>query len=224
MTTLYAVHGIESHAGWFAPLATELSPHGFELRTIDRTPRDRADGPDAWTDALSVADDAYLFAHSWGAKLATFAILERRVSPRALVLVAPGLVSRPDIARPEAWTSDVMTSRLRIPIDDDRFSSDESVLRFLATDPSRLRYVHPSFLAADRRIARALERGGPVDVPALIITAEEDAIVDQDATNAALTRLFPESTITTSRAHGHLVVLEAPSALARAIAPWLRSH
>jgi pimeloyl-ACP methyl ester carboxylesterase len=222
VTPLYAIHGLESHGGWFAPLARELAAHDVELIALERAPRDRARRPDDWLDSMSMPEGAAILAHSWGTKLATFAVLQGRLRPRALVLVNPGFRPQRDIASPSSWPLD--GEHVRIPIDDERYTVDAVVAQFIATDARRLRSVTRSFLAADRRMTRAIQAGPVVSVPTLVLTSGLDRIVDENSTETEVARLFPRRESTRYGDRGHLLVLEAPALIASLIAAWLRKQ
>lgn len=222
MTPLYAIHGLESHGGWFAPLARELAAHDVELLALERAPRDRARTPDEWLDSVAMPDGAAVLAHSWGAKLAAYAVQQGRLRPRALVLLNPGFRPQPDIAAPSSWPVD--GEHVRIPIDDERYTVDPLVAQFIATDARRLRSVTRSFLAADRRMTRAIVAGPALSVPTFVLTSGLDGIVDLGATEAEIARLFPRRELVCYGGRGHLLVLEAPALIASPIAAWLRTQ
>jgi pimeloyl-ACP methyl ester carboxylesterase len=222
VTPLYAIHGLESHGGWFAPLAHELAAQDVELVALERTPRDRARSPDDWLDSMSMPEGAAILAHSWGAKLATYAVLQGRLRPRALVLVNPGFRAQPDIARASSWP--VHGEHVRIPIDDERYTAERAVAHLIATDERRLRSVTRGFLAADRRMTRAIQAGPVVSVPTFVLTSGRDGIVDETANESELARLFPRRESTCYGDRGHLLVLEAPALIASPIAAWLRKQ
>jgi alpha-beta hydrolase superfamily lysophospholipase len=234
--TIFAVHGIESHAGWFEPLARALEARGVALIAVDRAgsgrdarPRGDTPGLATWLDevergAMATGKKVHLLGHSWGARLALAATLERRASAFAsLVLLTPGIFAAPDLPRPDQ--ADVLDAMRRggsqtfpIGIPDVRFSRAPSVLEYLARDPHRLREVTARFLLEDARLGRSLAAAREFAVPTRLLLAENDAIVDEARTRAWFHAMGGKD-IEVFAGAGHLVLLEQTEALAERLVP-----
>jgi alpha-beta hydrolase superfamily lysophospholipase len=104
------LHGIASHAGWFAETATDLNGHGVEVYGPDRRGSGRSGGPrghlDRYERALDDVDHVvqlvasehrgtplFLAASSWAAKLAVVYAAQRPASLSGLLLLGPGLTA-----------------------------------------------------------------------------------------------------------------------------------
>jgi len=241
---LLSLHGIESHGGWFLPVARRLAARGCLTWLLDRRGsglnRDEAPG-DAESAGVLLEDVARFRDHagdppltlvglSWGGKLATAASLDRPRNVERLVLVTPGLRVK---VRPPARDLVRISidrvfrrgrARVRVPIDDEMFSADAGVLDFIRGDAARLREVTSRMLLAGRALDRRVDRGiASLRVPVLLCLAQDDPIVDEPALRRLLSRL-PAGSLRVRRFPGrHSIQLESPGALADAIAAFLDS-
>ena len=116
-TALVYLHGIESHAGWFAIAASELQQRDFDVFCLDR----RGSGLNqenrgflsGHTDAYETLfadidafikplrdyyDQVFLVGLSWGGKLAMAYGLSRPQAVDGLVLITPGLRAEVDVS------------------------------------------------------------------------------------------------------------------------------
>ena len=108
---LVFLHGIASHAGWFAETAADLSHQGVDVYGLDRRGSGRSDGPRGhlarYERALDdveqlvrlVSSDhpgtpVFLAASSWAAKLAVVYAAQRPGPLSGLLLLGPGLLPR----------------------------------------------------------------------------------------------------------------------------------
>ena len=107
---LIFLHGIASHAGWFAETATDLNHHGVAVYGPDRRGSGRSGGPRGhlarYERALDDVDHVvqlvasehrgtpiFLAASSWAAKLAVVFAAQRPASLSGLLLLGPVLTA-----------------------------------------------------------------------------------------------------------------------------------
>src|SRR5215211_7883408 len=105
---LVFLHGIASHAGWFAETAADLNQHGVEVYGPDRRGSGRSGGPRGHLDRYEQALDdveqvvrlvaaehpevpVFLAASSWAAKLAVVYAARRPAHLSGLLLLGPVL-------------------------------------------------------------------------------------------------------------------------------------
>jgi alpha-beta hydrolase superfamily lysophospholipase len=103
---LVFLHGIASHAGWFAETAADLNHHGVEVYGLDRRGSGRSGGPRGHLDRYERALDdveqlvqlvaaehpealVFLAASSWAAKLAVVYAAQRPAHLSGLLLLGP---------------------------------------------------------------------------------------------------------------------------------------
>jgi alpha-beta hydrolase superfamily lysophospholipase len=111
--TLLCLHGVQTHAAWFAPLARELTRGGFNVIAVDRRGsgvnaaapfvRGHTKGSQELLDDLQkqmrvakmMGPPVYLLGTSWGSNLAAVYVL-RDLAPQAdgLILLVPATRSR----------------------------------------------------------------------------------------------------------------------------------
>jgi alpha-beta hydrolase superfamily lysophospholipase len=208
---IVAIHGIQSHGGWYVDSCRHLADQGFEVFFLDR--RGSGLNETARGDARSfrrlVADLAeflrlqreqpgplFLLAVSWGGKTA---LALQRIHPGlidGLILLCPGLC--PKVALPFRerltifWASLVNPTRLfPIPLSDpELFTASPARRTFLRDDPLALHQATARFLAASVRLDVYLRLAGPrLRVPLLLMLAGQDRIIDNDRTRAFVGRL-----------------------------------
>lgn len=210
------VHGIQSHPGWFSASACHLARQGHTVYVVTRrgsgcNTRARGDAPSAigliddvvCACELAKADSGqsriHLLGVSWGGKLLSAVLARGRLAPAAasLTLVAPGLVSRVDVPLGQklaiAWAMVTRPDRLfDIPLSDvELFTANPEMQEYLRRDPLRLHQAAARFLVASRRLDRmvATPMHHWIDVPATLILAETDRIIDKERTRGLLGRL-----------------------------------
>jgi alpha-beta hydrolase superfamily lysophospholipase len=206
-----ALHGIQSHSGWYAWSSSRIVQSGCELFFLDRRGsgmNEPARGDAA--DADTLIDDLLLFltnlrweeqvtgkkiplvvlAVSWGGKLATAATARRPDLVDGLALLYPGLRAR---VRATWWQQlqlslaeqlGIRRKRVPIPLEDPAlFTGEPGWQDFIRNDPLALRDVSVSFLLANRRLDRLLaECPRAIRQPVLLMLAGGDAIIDNPAT------------------------------------------
>lgn len=209
--TIVALHGIQSHSGWFTYSSARLSEAGFEVCFLDRrgsgmNEPDRGhaahherlvnDVTHFLADArhrnkrLPSPPPAILLGVSWGGKLAVAVAAKRPDLIDGLALLYPGLRAR---IRPR-WDQNVRlslaeilgirTKRVPIPLDDAALFTGEARWReFIRHDPLALHDVTVSFLLANRGLDRLLPAcPARIHNPVLLMLAGQDEIIDSAAT------------------------------------------
>lgn len=210
-----ALHGIQSHSGWYGWSSARLAEAGYIVAFLDRrgsgaNARDRGDAPHA--DRL-VNDVIQFVAHlgrrgcgdvprvlsavSWGGKLAAAVAIRRPGLFRGLALLAPGISAR---VRPNTIQRFAVRSAaplaagrrtVRIPLDDPALFTDGPEFKnYLRADLLALRWATVRFLAASLALDRTVrDRAAAIRDPVLLLLAGRDRIVDNTATRAWLTTL-----------------------------------
>jgi acylglycerol lipase len=229
---LIFLHGIASHAGWFAETATDLSHQGVEVVGLDRRGSGRSEGPRGHLDRYERALDdveqlvrlvvterpqvpVFLAASSWAAKLGVVYAAERAAPLSGLLLLGPGLFPRVNLSpwrvvlvvaghqlRPQA--------RLPIPLTPELYTANPPFRDFIRADPLRLLDATTRFYwetgRLDRRRGDATAR---LILPVLLLQGEDDQMMDVPATRRWFDGLGGE--YTTYRAYpgaGHTLDFE----------------
>jgi alpha-beta hydrolase superfamily lysophospholipase len=207
------VHGIQSHAGWYAHSCSRLAQAGFAVSFLDRrgsglNRENRGDAPSfkrllrdlaEFIDHLRAASPAarvFLVGISWGGKLA---LALQRFQPQALsgiALLCPGFCP---MVRPAlwqrlqiAWARVTAPARLfPIPLNDpELFTSTPVWLDFLRGDSLSLHRATARLLVESVRLDRYVRRAvRHVHIPVLLMLAEKDRIIDNAATRRFAQRL-----------------------------------
>ena len=204
------LHGIRSHAAWYAESCAYLCRHGYRVFFPDRRGSgiNREKGNERPAAARWIADaeafvkmaasslrgaPVHIIGISWGGRLAA-AVAARGDAPvSSLVLSAPGLVSLRDFSPRKKLA--VLFSLLfrphrtfRLPLEDPAlFTDDPDEMNYIEEDGLGLRRVTPRFLLESRKLERlARRRMGDINIPTLLLLAGRDMIVD----NAAVKKLF----------------------------------
>lgn len=218
-----ALHGIQSHGGWYVRSARALAASGFDVVWLDRrgsgwNSRDRGHAISATrlvNDVLQWSRSEQhrrrqagqgglpivLLAVSWGAKLATAAALAEPALFAGLALLAPGLFPR---IRPTRWQQQLLQLAVwlgdlhrlvPVPLDDPRlFTADPAWQQFIANDPLAVHRVTTGFLAATAELDRLVaKRLTQLNIPHLVMLAGDDQIVDNAATRAAFSTIGDRS-------------------------------
>ena len=207
------MHGIRSHAGWYARSARKFAASGYEVHLLDRrgsgwNTAHRGDTPSFRRLILDVAEYLYalraekswlpvvLAGVSWGGKQALGVAAEYPRLVDGVVLLCPGL--SPQRRPPFASRLRIALARfLRptrpfpIPLNEpELFTSDPHWQRFIATNPHDLHEATARFLFESVRfdffLRRNVER---ITQPVLLMLAEHDRVIDNARTRAYLTRL-----------------------------------
>lgn len=213
-----AIHGIQSHAGWYEWSSTRLSQLGYNVSFLDR--RGSGANVDARGDCPSfrrLVDDiaeylesvprstsrenavlpipVFLTAVSWGGKLAVALERRRPGLVDGLVLLAPGFFPkiRPTLAqRLRIFLSRLVRPRAMFPIplsDPELFTATPRWLEFLRRDPLSLHQATARFLVESARLDAYLRFAAKyVHVPTLVLLAEHDRIIHNGRTREFVER------------------------------------
>jgi alpha-beta hydrolase superfamily lysophospholipase len=202
-----AIHGIQSHGGWYTASCRYLARAGFAVDFLDRrgsglNEQKRGDAPSFRrllrdiAEFMSGGPPPFLLAISWGGKLA---LALERLHPgltRGLALLAPGLCPR--IAPPFRQRLAILGSRLvapgrrfGVPLDDpELFTATPDKQAFIRDDPLALRQATARFLIESVRLDLLLRISPPsVRVPVLLLLAGRDRIIDNSRTRSRLGRI-----------------------------------
>ncbi|MBD8880130.1 alpha/beta hydrolase [Rhodanobacter sp. 7MK24] len=192
------VHGLGEHAGRYEALARWFNTRGYTVRSYDQRGHGESPGPrgvlshpdDLLADlAVVYADYArtlgiapLLLGHSMGGLVALRAVLDERITPKALVLSSPALRSHasPGLQRLAATLAHLLPGlRLRNGLELERLSHDPQVVAAYCNDPLCHDRVSPRL--ADfifRAGASCIADAGRLEVPTLLLVAGDDALVD----------------------------------------------
>jgi alpha-beta hydrolase superfamily lysophospholipase len=214
---IVALHGIQSHSGWYAGSSERLCAAGCELFFLDRRgsgmndpDRGHVAHADVWlADLLQFLLELrleerftgrriplVLMAVSWGGKLATIAAARRPDLVDRLALLYPGLCAK---VRATWWQQlqlslaerlGIRDKRVPIPLQDPAlFTSQPAAQDFIRHDPLALREVSVSFLLANRQLDRWLPAcPAAIRRPVLLMLAGGDRIIDNGRTRAYVDR------------------------------------
>ncbi|MBX7103355.1 MAG: lysophospholipase [Gemmataceae bacterium] len=212
---IVAVHGIQSHGGWYDTSSRMLADRGWGVSFLDRRGSGlnlerRGDCPSF----RRLLDDIGEFVHgidrrpivlmgvSWGGKLA--AAFPRRFPDTVdgLVLVAPGI--KPQVKPPALTRMTLLVRRLiqptrlvPIPLSDpDLFTANPERREFIRTDPLALHRATTRFLIESRRLDVHLRFAArKVRVPTLVLLAGEDRIINNRRTRKFSQRFRGDTTV-----------------------------
>lgn len=199
------LHGVQSHGEWFLSSCRFLAGRGYRVYAPDRrgsglNSGGRGDCPSFAALARDVkvfidlartaapAAPVHLVGVSWGGKLAVATALLYPDVPASVVLVAPGLVQKVDL--PLSGKLRVLLARLvnpgrlfDIPIErPEMFTSNPDRIRYISEDRLMLRQATARFMVESVRMGIFIRRRvRAMNVPAMMMLAETDEIVDNDA-------------------------------------------
>jgi acylglycerol lipase len=199
------LHGIASHAGWFAETATDLGRHGVEVYGLDRRGSGRSQGPRGHLDRYERALDdverlvrlvaaehpqvpVFLAASSWAAKLGVVYAAERGAPLSGMLLLGPGLFPRVNLS---SWHQMLVvaghlvrpTVRLPIPLTPELYTANPPYRDFIRADPLRLLEATTQFFWQTARLDRRRGRDtARLDLPVLLLQGTDDQMMDVPAT------------------------------------------
>lgn len=207
-----ALHGIQSHSGWYEDSSRALASAGFEVWFLDRRGSgmnsvSRGGAPHA--DRLihdviqfrehilrsRVAEDLtvppiHLLAVSWGAKIAAATLATRPALFHGLALLYPGLFPK----LTPRWDQRLRLSLARglgltrksvaIPLDDPAlFTQDLRYQAWIGRDPLALHIATSGLFLAGQDLDRIVASGTPrITGPLLLMLAGNDPIINNDRT------------------------------------------
>lgn len=205
-----ALHGVQSHSGWYGFSSRAMSRAGFDVRFLDRRgsglngeDRGHAIHADrlvndvaqflaevrAIRNSVGPLQPVILLGLSWGGKLATAVAAQRPELVDGLVLLYPGLCSqiRPTFRQRFllrlAKSFDVMRKVSPIPLQDPAlFTGEAEWQQFIRDDKLALHEATSGFFLANGALDRAVQRHPEwIHCPALLMLAGKDRIIDNDA-------------------------------------------
>jgi alpha-beta hydrolase superfamily lysophospholipase len=209
---LIALHGIQSHSGWYETSSQWLAENGWKVSFLDRrgcglNKNARGDCPSfrrllddiaEFVGSLrqSGAKPIVLMAISWGGKLG-IALQKRHPGLcDGLILMTPGI--KPEV-RPKLLTRLVIglvrfvspTRMYPIPLNDpELFTGNPERQQFIAADQSALQLATARLLVESRRLDFYLRPAARhVRIPTLLVLAGRDRIINNDRTRRFARRL-----------------------------------
>ncbi len=203
-----ALHGIQSHSGWYVHSSSRLCEVGYEVFFLDRRGSGLNPERRGHVDSFHVLlDDLVLFLSrvrtlvprrplaligvSWGGKLATALAKEHPQLIDALGLLCPGLFARIDLP----WYQKVRIALARVyyryrhfPIplrDPELFTATPRWLEYLRTDPLSLHRATAAMLVASARLDFFVrDAADKITMPVLLMQAGQDRIIENGKTKA----------------------------------------
>jgi len=203
-----ALHGIQSHSGWYEYSSRRMAEAGFSVYFADR----RGSGLNGAqrghaAHALRLINDVrslsqlarqescavsreklpvILLGISWGGKIAAAMAAMFPGEFDRLALLYPGLEPkiRPTLLQRLqlnfARDFEIVKRHIRIPLESPSlFTADPTWQQFIANDPLALHTVTSSFLNAGRELDRIVAtHAAQIHQPALLMLAGDDAVID----------------------------------------------
>jgi alpha-beta hydrolase superfamily lysophospholipase len=206
------LHGIASHAAWFAETAVVLSAHGVAVYGPDRRGSGLSGGRRGhlarFERALSDLDEilemvrlihpetpVFLAASSWGAKLGVVYAAKPSAGLAGMMLLGPGLLPTVNLAlsrRVAVVVGHVVapTARIAIPLKPEQYTATPRYRDLIGKDRLRLLCATARFFWETLRLDRRRERASAsLDLPLLVLQGEGDAMMDVPKTHAWFSRL-----------------------------------
>lgn len=210
---IVALHGIQSHSGWYEYSSGKLCEAGYDVVFVDRrgSGMNREDRGHARHQRRLVNDVSQfvrdvrerrndvaptapvsLLGLSWSGKLAAVTAARRQELVDGLILLYPGIHSR---IRASWWDNFRLSlakfgekddNRVPVPIDDPRlFTGEKKWQDFIREDDLSLREVSVGFLLANRDLDRLVPRTiRDIRCPALMMLSGQDEIIDNERTKS----------------------------------------
>ena len=203
---IVVVHGIRSHAGWYAGSCAKLAAAGYEVcflerRGAGRNTVARGDAPGFRRLRQDIVEflasrppmPTHLLGISWGGKLALAAAAVAPVA--SLLLVAPGFVPRVRTSWRErlrftAARLFAPTKLFDVPLNaPELFTRDPAWQAYLRTNPHDTHRATARFFVGSAALDLRLRRT-PNPTPTLTLLAGDDRVIDNAATRAFVAK-FP---------------------------------
>ena len=211
VAAMVLVHGLQSHAQWFAEAGDLLCDRGLAVYALDRrgsgsSPMARGDiGCYAeWFEELDTMVDrarldhpgipVHVVGHCFGGAIALGCALRRPDRVASVVMLTPGLHVLPDYRPAEklrvlACALVSRDTRFRVPQDDDMFTRDPEVLAWIHADAQGAKTVTARCLVQTALMMAWLRRHvARLQPPLLVVEAQRDRIADNLRNRALLDR------------------------------------
>jgi alpha-beta hydrolase superfamily lysophospholipase len=208
---IVALHGIQSHSGWYEFSSRLLSEAGFEVRFLERrgsgqNTEDRGHARHAdrlihdvtqmledvcWErDKTAPAAPVILLGVSWGGKLAAVTAARRPELLDGLALLYPGLRTRVRPRWYQRWLLRLAMALggdrklVQLPLDDPAlFTGETQWQEFIHDDPLALHKTTVSFLQCSVALDAEVNRiPQSIKLPTLVMLAGRDQIIDNPGT------------------------------------------
>lgn len=215
--SILLVHGLGEHGGRYAHVAKLLTEIGFDVWAYDHRGFGLSGGKraaiphtDALLDDLKLVFEALteeqrvqgearrplLLGHSMGGAIVARAATGGWVSPGALILSSPGLLSRlGGFMQVFTRAAAMVLPNLAIPhgLPLDKISHDEAVLADAKADPLNHAQITPRLAAFILDAGeRAIRDAGSLDIPVLVQAAGADQLVDVKGARLFAERMKPK--------------------------------
>jgi len=249
-TALVYLHGIESHAGWFAQAATRLAEHGYDVFSLDRrgsgiNRENRGYVSGHINHYQILLDDihdfiaplrrryrhVFLVGLSWGGKLATAYELEYPKDADGLILITPGIKALVDVSLPVKlkillYAQISPESRIASPIAPEMFTTTPRYLDYIEGDPSRLTHATARFYWQSSRLDSYLDSNiTALDTATLLFLAGQDRIIDNAGVMKTLKRGNSNKlTVIDYPEQTHSVQFDDPDRLVQDMDHWLQQQ
>ncbi len=249
-TALVYLHGIESHAGWFAIAAGQLREKGFDVYCLDRRGsglnRENRGFTSGHVDAYETLladidafitplheryDQVFLMGLSWGGKLALAYGLSHPDAVDGLVLITPGLRAEVDVSRRNklkiaALSPTFPKARVPTPIQPEMFTTTPVYLDYIRNDPLRLSSATVRFFWQSHRLDGFVDhRINGNRLPVQLFLAGNDTIIDNDGVLKVLEQGRESGLdVLWYDDQTHSIQLDAPRRMVDDITDWLELH
>lgn len=244
---LVYLHGIESHAGWFAAAAGLLQRQGYDVLCLDRRGsginRENRGFESGYAESLDqLLEDVDLFVRSishrydhivltglsWGGKLAVgYALTHPDQSP-GIILITPGLralVDVPLLTKVGVFAASVVRPKTRFatPIEPEMFTTTPEYLRYIKEDPLRLREVTARFLMISRELEQYIDENiAGNQLPIQLHLAGKDRIIDNRGVLEVLQRgAQSQLDVVLYPEQTHSIQFDAPEQMVAEMIRWL---
>lgn len=208
------VHGLGAHSGWFEAFARQLKVRriysiSFDLAGFGKRNTQYVDDASLWVDEIIFAYDylrrqvkdkpIYVVGNSVGALLAVAAVEYMR--PDGLILLSPGFQGHPEtftkFFQIQAIIKAYLVPEMLVPLPytPDMVSRDPSSVQFMENDSTK-RFSVPGkmlleLLDLSNRTMKWLRHIDTFPAPVLMLTAGQDQIVDNSASDKIFKRINP---------------------------------
>jgi alpha-beta hydrolase superfamily lysophospholipase len=206
------IHGIQSHAGWYAGSCERLRQAGWAVSFLDRrgsgaNDKDRGHAPSfrrllddiaEFVNARKTtqAGPIHLAAISWGGKLACALPHRHPGVIDSIALLCPGIAAQvgPSLGEKlRVAASFVLSPRSLYPVplsDPALFTASETWQQYIEADPRSLRRATARFLMHSFFLDIYLRRARKsVNIPVLLMLAQHDRVIDNAKVRAYVERL-----------------------------------